>query len=206
MNAAMRLPVVAVMMTFSGQALAQQSLFNVPSTQETVRGRLFGQVQAAATPHGGEVNTTVELGIFRWLEVGMNLLHMPLYATSPTVDAHATATSATLLNANLWFELSPHIAVEVGGQGGVGFIPGSHLLEPVLYGWATVRFDAPGRWGSYVLGGYGGTRGALGGGPPAGGLVGLEIPLWEHYLHAQADWVIGLNAVSVAVLGRPARR
>jgi predicted Zn-dependent protease with MMP-like domain len=40
----------------STTALAQQSLFNVPSTQETLPGRLFGQVQLTGTPHGAELS------------------------------------------------------------------------------------------------------------------------------------------------------
>lgn len=196
----MRFAFVIVVLS-AGNAFAQQSLFNVPSTQETVKGRLFGQVQLTGTPHGGEVNTTIELGILRWLEIGMNLFHMPLYRVSDVEEPGATASSATTVNANVWFDPASWFAIEIGGQGGVGFAPGSHLLEPVLFGWATARFEAPGRWGSYVVGGYTGTRGALGHGPPAGGLFGFEIPLWEHYIHAQGDWVIGLNAISVAVVG-----
>lgn len=190
--------VVAVGLASS--AWAQQSLFNVPSTQETVPGRLFGQVQMTGTREGGEVNTTLELGLVRWLEIGVNLFHMPLYRVD-TLHADAPAQSATTLNANLYFEPADFLAIEIGGQGGLGFIPNTTSLEPVFYGWATLRFDAPGRWGSYVVGAYTGTRGSLGGGPPAGGLFGFEIPLWEHVLHAQGDWVIGLNDLSVAVVG-----
>ena len=181
-------------------AFGQQSLFNVPSTQETVPGRLFGQVQLGATGEGGEVNTTLELGLFKWLELGMNLFHMPLYHVGE-LHPTAPASSSTTLNANVYFSPEPWLAFELGTQAGVGFVPATTTLEPVVYGWATARFEAPGRFGSYVIGAYGGTRGALGSGPPVGALFGFELPLWEHYLHAQGDWVIGLNAVSVAVVG-----
>jgi len=83
----------------------------------------------------------------------------------------------------------------------VGLVPGTQVFEPVAYGWTTLRLEAPGRFGSYVLGTYLGNRGALGHGPPVGGLLGLEIPVWENRIHAQADWVIGLNDVSVIVVG-----
>jgi hypothetical protein len=188
-----------VLVVLAAPAFAQQSFFNVPSTQETVPGRLFGQVQMTGTPIGGEVNTTLELGIVRWLEVGFNLFHMPLYHLT---DSHSgPASSTTALNANVYFEPASFLALEFGAQGGVGFIPGTTTLEPVIYGWGTMRLEAPGRWGSYVIGGYAGTRGALGKGPPAGGLFGVEIPIWEHVIHAQGDWVIGLNDTSVAVVG-----
>jgi hypothetical protein len=59
---------LAVLLLLSTSTLAQQSLFNVPSTQETLPGRLFGQVQLTGTSHGGEVKTTLELGVFKWLE------------------------------------------------------------------------------------------------------------------------------------------
>jgi len=179
---------------------AQQSLFNVPSTQETLPGRLFGQVQATATPNGGEVNTTLELGITRWLEIGVNLLRMPLYRLHD-VEERAPAQSATLFNANVYVDPLAWLAFEFGAQVGVGTKPGALTLEPVVFGWATARFEAPGRFGSYVVGGYAGTRGALGHGPPGGGLLGVEVPLIEHRLHAVADWVIGLNDLSVAVVG-----
>lgn len=185
---------------FSSPALAQQTLFNVPSTQETVPGRLFGQVQIGASSAVGELNTTLELGLLPWLEVGFNLLRMPLYRLQAPGPA-GPATTSTLLNANLYFELIHFLAIEVGGQGGVGLTPGTQALEAVVYGWATLRFEAPGRFGSYVVGAYLGNRGALGHGPPAGGLFGLEIPLWENRVHAQADWVIGLNELSVIVIG-----
>lgn len=191
---------VLTLFVLSGAARAQQSLFNVPSTQETVPGRLFGQVQVGATPEGGEVNTTLELGLFKWLELGVNLFHMPLYHVGE-LHPSAPASSSTMLNANVYFAPADWLAMEFGVQGGAGFLPTTTTLEPVVYGWATVRFEAPGRFGSWVLGGYAGTRGALGNGPPAGGLFGFELPLWEHHVHAQGDWVIGLNDVSVVVLG-----
>ncbi|MGV3619840.1 MAG: hypothetical protein ACO1OB_03430 [Archangium sp.] len=179
---------------------AQQSVFNVPSAQETVPGRLFGQVQFTGTEYGGEVNTTIELGVFKWLEVGVNLFHMHLYRVDE-VTPESPATSSTMLNANFYFEPTDFMSVEAGGQGGIGFIPTTLFLEPVLFGFAAARFDAPGRWGSYIVGGYTGTRGALGKGPPGGGLLAFEIPLWEHVIHAQGDWLIGVNEISVAVVG-----
>lgn len=195
----MRLP-LALLVLLPSLALAQQSFFNVPSAQETVPGKLFGQVQSSLTASGGEVNTTLELGLFRWLEVGFNFFHLPLYRVEePPATAPAEATTA--LNANVWLEASRFLSFEFGAQVGAGLTPGTGHLEPVLYGWGAARFDAPGRWGSYVLGGYAGNRGALGRGPPGGGLLGLEVPLWEHVVHAQGDWVIGLNDVSVAVVG-----
>lgn len=181
-------------------ALAQQSLFNVPSTQETLPGRLFGQVQLTGTAHGGEANTTLELGLLRWLEVGVNLFHLPLYRLRE-LDEGAPAYASTSLNANVYLDPTQWLGIEFGLQGGVGFRPATTLLEPVLFGWATARFEAPGRWGSYVLGAYTGSRGALGRGPPAGALLGLELPLWEHHLNLLADWVLGLNEISVAVVG-----
>ncbi|MCC6811166.1 MAG: hypothetical protein IT381_27295 [Deltaproteobacteria bacterium] len=180
------------------EAFAQQSLFNVPSTQETVVGKLFGQVQIGAGETGGEVNTTLELGIFPWLEVGANLQHVPIYRLQ---GFPATGSPTAAFNANVYFEPTSFMAIECGVQAGVGWRQPASVLTPVVFGWATMRFDAPGRFGSYVVGLYSGTSGALGGGFPLGGMVGVEIPLWQGYIHAQADWMIGLNDVSVAVIG-----
>jgi hypothetical protein len=130
----------------------------------------------------------------------MNLFRMPLYRLTE-LDAAAPAQSSTLLNANVYLDPLEWLAFEAGVQGGVGFVPNTTRLEPVVFGWVTARFEAPGRFGSYVVGAYSGTRGALGKGPPVGGLLGVEVPLVEHTVHAMADWVIGLNDLSVAVIG-----
>jgi hypothetical protein len=189
-----------VLALLSTPGLAQQSLFNVPSTQETLPGRLFGQVQLTGTSHGGEVNTTLELGVFRWLEVGMNIFRMPLYRLSE-LDPGAPAQSSTMLNANVYLDPLAWLAFEAGVQGGIGFVPNTTRLEPVVFGWVTSRFEAPAPFGSYVVGAYSGNRGALGRGPPVGGLLGVEVPVIEHRLHAMADWVVGLNDLSVVVVG-----
>lgn len=196
----MRSAVLGFVLLYAADAYAQQSLFNVPSTQETIPGKLFGQVQVTGTEHGGEVNTTLELGIFPWLELGANIMRVQMYRlhNQPGTDA---STPSLLLNANVYFDPLEWLAFEVGMQGGGGFRPSTTHVEAVIFGWASARFDAPGRFGSYVIGAYSGTRGALGQGLPFGGMLGAEIPIIEDRLHFQADWMIGVNAISVAVLG-----
>lgn len=180
-------------------AYAQQSLFNVPSTQVTEKGGLFGQVQIGATPEGGDASATLDVGVFSWLELGLNLMHLPL-APAGELPETAPSTSVTAMNANLAVRLTDFMVIGGGAMGGVGFNYAA-VFEPLILGWATARFEAPGRWGAYVVGAYSGTRSALGKGPPVGGMFGFEIPLLPMQFHLQADWFIGLNDLSVAVVG-----
>ncbi|MDB4932548.1 MAG: hypothetical protein JWM10_5032 [Myxococcaceae bacterium] len=182
-------------------ALAQQSLFNVPATENTVPAALFGQLQLSLVPSGGESNATVDVGLFPWLEAGVNLLHMPLYDNGGAPTAHQTATSALVANASLLLRPARFVALQAGLQAGIGGHPVSHRTEPVVFGWLSLRFEADPRYGAWIVGAYTGTRGALGDGTPAGAMAGFDIPIFAERLHLVADWLIGDTAVSTAVAG-----
>lgn len=191
---------------FAPRAEAQQSLFNAPAGHSTARGRFFGQQQFSLTPSAGESNTTLQVGLTDGIEVGVNVLHVPLYvlgAHAAPEGGHARATAESSVHGNVSTTVTPTSYLSI--QGGVALGAGAHphTRSPELsgYAWAVTHWTAPGRWGSYVAGLYAGTRGALGAGPGMGVLLGVELPVWPERFHLMADWVLGLNAISVAVAG-----
>lgn len=179
-------------------ALAQQSFFNVPATVRTHDRALFGQVQANVMDHAGEVNTTLELGLGGRFEVGMNLFHLSLYERGTGGE---TARDLIMVNGTALFELGASLMLQIGLAGGAGRSPVTDDEEPAAFGWATLRWDAPGRWGAWVIGANAGTHSAVGEGFPVAGLAAVEVPIIDDRLSAQADWVIGTNEQSVAVVG-----
>lgn len=190
---------------------AQQSFFNVPSTTTTLPGALYGQVQVGAGANSSEIGATLEMGLLPWLEAGVSVLHAPLYSRYTNEPSPiGPAFSSSVLNLNVYFEPLNWLAMQLGVQGGVGFVPpldesgdafATVGLQPVVYGFGAVRFSAPKPFGWWVLGLYAGNRWALGSGPPIGGMLGFEIPLWENVIHLQADWLIGFNDISAITIG-----
>lgn len=182
-------------------AAAQQSLFNVPAGVSTPEGSLFGQEQINITPSGGESNTTLQVGLTPWLEAGLNVFHVTLFQARNVDLARAAAGPSVLGNLVATLHPTRFLNLQAGFAAGVGARPVTGDPEPVLSGWAVSRWSAPGHWGSYVVGGYVGSRGETGDGWHAGALVGFELPLVPERLHLMGDWVVGVNAVGDVVLG-----
>ena len=182
-----------------GEGHCQQSLFNVPAGLLTPRGKAFVQEQLTLSLHDGESNTSLAYGVSQWLEVGLNVLHVPLYReeAEPGSGLHA---NAVLAHASVSLHATPWATLFVGGAGGVGE-DRENNPNLVTQGWALTRLEAPGRWGSYVVGAYLGIPSAIGHGFPIGGLLGVEIPIIAERLSFLGDWVVGNNTLSVAVVG-----
>jgi hypothetical protein len=191
----------AALCLMAPSASAQQSLFNVPAGVGTPEGTLFGQEQINVTPSGGESNTTLQVGLTPWLEAGLNVFHVTLFQARNADLSRAAAGPSVLGNVVATLRATRFLSVQAGFAGGVGAHPVTGDPEPVLSGWVVSRWSAPGRWGSYVVGGYAGSRGETGDGWRAGALVGFELPLVPERLHLMGDWVVGVNAVGDVVLG-----
>jgi hypothetical protein len=197
----LRTAALAAALLAPAEALAQQSLFNVPATETTAPAALFGQLQLSLVPAGGESNATVDVGLLPWLEAGVNVLHVPLYDGGGAPTAHQTASNVLVANASVLLRPTSFMSLQAGLQGGIGGHPVSRRTEAVVFGWLSLRFEADPRHGAWIVGAYAGTRGALGDGTPAGAMVGVDFPLVDRRLHLVADWLVGDTAVSTAVAG-----
>lgn len=188
----------AALLAVPTRAAGQQSFFNVPSTTRTHDRALFGQVQFNLAEHAGEVNTTLELGLVGRFEVGMNFLHLDVYRCDADGE---TDRDVVLANGSVLFEPTSNTRIQLGAAVGAGRSAYTRAEDPAAYGWATFRWEGPGYFGTWVIGMNAGTRAVTGRGFPMAGLLAVELPILDDRLSFQADWVIGTNEQSVAVVG-----
>lgn len=184
----------------SPAAQAQQSLFNVPSGEPAAVGRLFGQLQCNATADRGELNATADLGVTSFWEIGFNAARVPLWDRAPP-STIAPLDSAALFNTTLSAAATRWLRVSVGVQAGVALRGPMRDVAPVVDGWLIARAELIEQRFRWVFGAYAGTQSALGAGWPAGPMTGFEVVAIRERLHVMGDWVAGVNAASVAVLG-----
>ena len=174
---------------------AQQSLFNVPSSDITEKDHWFFQEQLNLGP-GGVSNTTVDYGIGHNWEVGFNLFDVDLYHPA-TSEAVATLP---LLNLQTRIDLAHGWALGIGSQ--VGPVSPRRLRDIQLanldYINSPIRL---GEWGTGFVGGYFANAAYTGSRPGAGFMLGADIPLLEKKLHFMADYMHGSTALGVGVVG-----
>lgn len=178
-----------------GHALAQQSLFNVPSSEITEKDHWFFQEQLNLG-RTGVSNTTLDYGLGHNWELGFNLFDLDLY--HPADDA--PVATLPLLNLQKRFELRPGMALGIGTQ--VGAVSPGGRQDPRLANLGYI--NAPiqlGRWGTGFVGGYFANAAYTADRPGAGFMLGADIPILEKNLHFMADYMHGTSAVGVGVVG-----
>lgn len=192
---------LAATFTTTTSAYAQQSLFNVPSAKLTTLGDFFFQEQLAFSKVG-ESNLVTEAGLGKNLEIGLNINHLHLYPRERLPVQGDPDEGAFVGNAQWIAQATSWLNVAMGTQQGVSAHDASKNVHYVGMGWTGLRIEpAHGRYGGYVLGGYYGTPSFTGTGSRAGGMVGFEAPILGERISFCADWMIGTNRLSVAVVG-----
>lgn len=187
--------------TASTNAYAQQSLFNVPSAKVTAPGDFFFQEQLAFTKTG-ESNLVTETGLWKNFEVGIGINHLHIYPRERLPVRGDPDEGAFVGNAQWIVPATPWLNVAIGTQQGVSAHDASKNVQYVGMGWTGVRFEpAQGRYGGYVLGAYYGSSSFTGSGSHTGVMIGFEAPILGERMSACADWMIGTNRLSVAVIG-----
>lgn len=196
------LPCLAAALTIATPtwAWAQQSFFNVQAVEIAPPGRLFAQAQHNFGRDRGELNLTVDLGIASFFEAGCNVFHIPYYDLAPAMSG-VPVDSAALLNASFLGKPTSWLRLTIGAQAGVGWQGTRAGATPVVEAWALARVDLLQERLRVVGGVYAGTVSAIGAGWPAGPQLGVEVVAIRSRLHVMADWLIGVNSASVAVVG-----
>ena len=177
-------------------ALAQQSMFNVPSGTGTTRGGVFFQEQINASSVG-ESNLTAAVGIGAGLELGINLFHVRLYSD----HVSESARNMLMMNAVYTAELREWLTLQIGGHGGFGRDEHLHKEVPVGFAYALLRSHPETIKLAGVVGGWVASASYVGPGWPAGPLLGLEYELVHEWLVLQADLLMGNNEAAVGVIG-----
>src|SRR5664279_3491542 len=89
--------IIFISCNFPVAGLAQQNLFNAPSSEITENNEIFFQQQFNFSTISGNGNTTLDYGLGNDLEVGINIFNLDLYPTN-----------GYLQNPHLLFNFSVH--------------------------------------------------------------------------------------------------
>lgn len=118
----------------SACALGQQNFFNVPSSEITPKGKLFFQEQLNVAERHQQSSTTVDLGLGRGLEVGVNCNGLTILEDR---EAHPVFNDTILpynpfilANAQKRFELGEEMAIAFGVQ--YGMTSTTHVRDGVM--------------------------------------------------------------------------
>lgn len=173
---------------------AQQSLFNVPSSDITHTGKFFFQEQINLGKMSGISNTTVDYGLENELEIGFNIFNVDLYPTNEMRNPYVLA------NFQKGFTINEHYKIGLGTQ--TGITPPIHNKEIGIpsFSFFNNQLDLE-EYGHYNLGAYHANHAYAGEGDSFGLMAGVEYPLLEKEFHLMGDILTGNNDLSVAVLG-----
>jgi hypothetical protein len=169
---------------------AQQTIFNVPTTDVLDEGKVYGELDASFKPNDAETVKRfssfvprVVVGAGGRIEVGLNL----------TGNIQPGPDTTTLVPAVKW-------KFYQGKDNGIALAAGDHLFVPVrhraykvgnyLYAEISKTFKAGTR---LTAGGYDFTKSVVAAGNRAGGQFGLEQPVNKR-LALAADWFTGKHS------------
>lgn len=186
-------------------AHSQQNFINVPSSEATVKHKLFFQQQFNFNELI-QSNTTLDFGLGKGFEIGANILGLNFSEKNKSFIENDTNdidpyNPLIMINGLKQFELSKNISISSGAQFGLNFRDNKRTTNAaLLYGNLLLK-NILIKNSSLVIGGYYNTL-HYGGryGNRIGGWIGTEIPI-VNKLHIAAESVLGNNALSYTSLG-----
>lgn len=183
-------------------ASAQQNLFNVPSGEVTAAERVFFQNQFNIN-RLIQSNSTVNYGLGRGFELGLNVFDVPLY--NPNLHASGLSeeiqTPDFLVNGLKSFEITDRLHFGVGAQFGLTSPVFDNAVRPVNFTYGIGSFELPEERGKLYAGLYYANQAYRGRGDPVGIMLGCDIPILPKKVHFMADFLSGRSDISVAVIG-----
>jgi hypothetical protein len=189
---------------FAPTAQAQQSLFNVPSSEITTAGKFFVQEQINFNSII-QSNTTVDYGLKHNWEIGLNLLGIDYseldhrFFENDLLDGDPLAP-LLLLNVQKGFTVNHHWKIGLGTQQGFNLTRQQHSRY-AQFSYANVVYTTH-HERVHVNGGiYQGNTRYLGDGNSRGLMAGVDAALIDHKIHFMADWILGNHDLGVAVIG-----
>ena len=193
-------------MTFTGQVLAQSTIFNIPTTDTVAKGKVYAEFDFEPQVPGTDVSRTyfynprLVVGVPGRVEIGVNF---------PTYNTRGSGASET----NVYFQPNVKWRVYDNETAGVAIAVGALLNTPLnnrdvqgswglLYSLVSEKIKA----GDYSPRFHGGFYGVVGAnqdpsngpvsflGPRAGSIVGYEQPISKK-VSIVADWFSGKNNI-----------
>lgn len=205
---ALLLPVIM----FCSAAFGQQNLFNVPSSDITLKGEPFFQQQVNLYSSEVQFNSTFCWGLGKRTEIGFNVLELNVrtHHARPILDTHSdNATPPVyplyLVNFQKAFVINKAFKLGLGTQCGIS--KGSH---PVNYSYANLVTAIPSIHTKVITGLYGGTDSYLGAETrwptigshqPIGYQLGVEVQLLPEKLSLIAEDISGKHSLGEASVG-----
>jgi hypothetical protein len=183
---------------------SQQNFINVPSSEATKRHKLFFQQQINFNELI-QSNTTLDFGLRKGFEVGVNVLGLNFNEKTKTFLNNDTSDSdpynpLVMLNGLKQFELNKKISITIGTQAGLNFNDNKKTKGAQLVYSNLLIKDMFIERSSIVLGSYYNTQHYGGQGNRLGIWLGAEMPI-VNKLHVVAESVLGNNAISYTSVG-----
>ena len=198
-----RLVLLFLLIKASG-AMAQQSLFNVPSSEITPAGKLFFQQQINFSSIV-QLNTTLDYGLKHNWEIGINLLGIDYspslhdFLKNDVLDGDPFSPLA-IINVQKGFTLNDRWKLGVGMQNGFNVAQSQSSRFSHFY-FANAVWTSKNEHVRLNGGTYFGNEQYLGAGNNIGLMLGAETALIPHKLHLMADWIQGTHDLGVGVVG-----
>jgi hypothetical protein len=198
-----RLLILFVLTFFSLSVLAQQNFINVPSSEVTLKKKIFFQQQINISDIT-QSNTTIDYGLGHSYEIGLNVLGLNFNNKNVILENDSTNSDPyyplILINGLKQFEINKKSSVSVGAQLGYNF---TYYIENNSANLAYVNYrtsDLLLKNSVLVLGVLYNSLHYGGSGNRIGLWAGAEIPINNHF-HAMAETILGTNAISFSSIG-----
>ena len=184
---------------------AQQTIFSVPSSDITPKHKLLAQQQVDINQEELRSSTTIDYGLGRNWEVGVNLYNLDYLPQQHTWQRNDTTTQMPyapllLLNAQKTVKLTESLHLGIGGQTGLNLYP---TQQSAWVGWGYMNLGGSFVHDHYqaVVGAYAGTHRYLADGSTVGMHLGFDAGIWYEKVHLLGDWATGTHEYGQLVLG-----
>lgn len=184
---------------------AQQTIFNVPDSDVTPKGKPLAQQQIDFSGEEWRSTTTFDYGLGRNWEVGLNLYNVDYLPKQHSWQRNDTTLEMPyapllLINAQKTIELTDQLHVGMGGQTGVNLFPTGRSAW-VGWGYWNLGGSFADEHYQTVVGGYAGNAPYLGAGSTIGFHLGVDAGIWYQHVHLLGDWATGTHEYGQLVLG-----
>ncbi len=187
---------------------AQQNIFNVPSVEATLPGKIFIQQQVNIFENI-QSNTTFDYGLKHNMEIGVNLFNMS-YSTlhnrfelNPEKDSVRPTAYAPLLMVNFLkeWEISKSFKIGAGTQMGANIPIHQKAMKFAGFYYISTSTSLFNDHLKTDAGIFYGNRFFLGTEYTPGIMLGYEYSILHERIHLTGDWLMGNHDLGVGVIG-----
>lgn len=189
---------LTLLFAYAGKTSAQQTIFEMPSSQITAEKNFFVQQQIIIKKAGAESNSIAVYGLGLGFEAGVTVAHVQLYRPAAPAETPAAAASQpdVLINAQKAIHLNEQIHLGWGTRSGANIAPAARSWSLATFNYLNGHYALKGANNFIVLGGYYTNQAYAGPGTEMGAMIGVQHVLIKEKLFAMADFVSGNNDIA----------